>query len=85
MGSLKALARAEEREMEIKPDDIGEIELFSVEAHAPRFCGCHATLELGKKARGKRPKFDKVTLKKVRCKGNEVTFRILVKKEKTQI
>ncbi len=80
MGSLKALVRAEERKMEIKPDEIGEIELFSVEAHAPRFCGCHATLELGKKAKGKRPKFDKVTLKKVRCHGDEITFKIEIKK-----
>ena len=63
-----------------KPREIGEIELFSVEAHAPGFCGCHATLELGKTARKARPRFDKVTLKRIRSKGDEVTFRVKVRK-----
>ena len=66
--------------MKFKPREISEIELFSVEAHAPGFCGCHATLELGKTAKKERPRFDKVTLKRVRSKGDEVTFRVQVKK-----
>ena len=68
--------------MIFKPKEIGEIELFAVQAHAPRFCGCHATLELEKGTKETRPRFDKVTLKKVRSKGNEVTFKIRIEKEK---
>ena len=64
--------------MMFKPREIGEIELFSVEAHAPGFCGCHATLELGKSAKKERPRFEKVTLKKVRSSGDEVTFKIKI-------
>jgi len=67
--------------MMFKPREIGEIELFSVEAHAPGFCGCHATLELGKTAKKERPRFDKVTLKRVRSKGDEVTFRVKIGKQ----
>jgi len=67
--------------MGFKPKEIKEIELFAVEAHAPRFCGCHATLQLEKKSGAVRPKFDKVTLKKIGGRGNEVTFRIKVRKD----
>ena len=62
-----------------KPKEINEIELFSVEAHAPGFCGCHATIELEKRSKRERPRFDKITLKKVRRKGDEITFRVRIK------
>jgi len=66
--------------MMFKPGEIKEIELFSIEAHAPGFCGCHATMELGKTAKKERPRFDKVTLKKLRDTGDEITFRVKVTK-----
>ena len=65
-----------------KPREIGEIELFSIEAHAPGFCGCHATMELEKKSKEKRPLFEKITLKKVKGKDDEITFRIKIKESK---
>lgn len=66
----------------MKPEakDIGEIELFSIEANAPNFCGCHAAVALAKKGAKIRPDFDRILLKRVRVKGNEVTFRVKVKK-----
>jgi hypothetical protein len=65
---------------EPKVGDIGEIELFSIEAHAPNFCGCHAAVALHKRGRKIRPSFERVVLKRIRSKGNEVTFKVKVEK-----
>ena len=66
--------------MEPEVKDIGEIELFSIEAHAPNFCGCHAAVALVKRGKKIRPDFGRIVLKRIRTKGNEVTFRVKVEK-----
>lgn len=67
--------------MEPEAKDIGEIELFSIESHAPNFCGCHAAVALAKRGKKIRPDFERIVLKRVRTKGNEITFRVKVEKQ----
>ena len=64
--------------MEPEADDFGEIELFSIEAQAPNFCGCHAAVTLSKRGKKFRPDFKRVVLKRVRSRGKTVTFRVSV-------
>lgn len=66
--------------MEPEAKDIGEIELFSIEANAPNFCGCHAAVALARKGKKIRPVFQRMVLKRIKIKGNEVTFRVKVEK-----
>ena len=68
--------------MGVNATDIDEIELFSIEAYAPKFCGCHAAVVMKGKAAKKDPRFERIVLKRVRTRGNEVTFRIKVEKGK---
>lgn len=68
--------------MEPEAKNISEIELFSIEANAPNFCGCHAAVSLIKRGNKIRPDFQRIVLKSVKTKGNEVTFRVRIEKQK---
>ena len=71
--------------MEPEAKDIGEIELFSIEARAPNFCGCHAAVSLIKRAKKIRPDFQRIILKRVKTNGNMMTFKVKIEKQKRRI
>ena len=77
---MKHRRKPEGDRVKMDAKDIGEIELFSIEANAPNFCGCHAAVALVKRGKKIRPDFGRIVLKRIRTKGNEVTFRVKVEK-----
>ena len=67
--------------MKPKPKDIGEIELSNITGWSSKYCSCHADFTIAKDSNTEDPNFERIILKKVRCKGNEVTFKVKIIKE----
>lgn len=66
----------------MKPKDIGEIELSDIDCRSSKYCNCRASLAIAKDSDAEDPHFERVILKKIRCKGNEVTFKVVIEEER---